>query len=88
MRSDADRANVSAFLHTGCCFDGRRLNQILRELFHSAEAEASIEEPDEPPTAPPPGRWFYISDSKVCEVTSESSVLNREAYLLFYERLY
>ncbi|CAG9832560.1 unnamed protein product [Diabrotica balteata] len=34
----------------------------------------------------PPGRWFYISDSYVSEV-SESKVLAAQAYLLFYERI-
>ncbi|XP_022697571.1 ubiquitin carboxyl-terminal hydrolase 16-like isoform X2 [Varroa jacobsoni] len=32
------------------------------------------------------GRWYHISDSSVHE-TSETSALNAEAYLLFYERL-
>lgn len=35
---------------------------------------------------PPTGKWYYISDSYVSEV-SESKVLNAQAYLLFYERL-
>ena len=39
------------------------------------------------PTAPG-GRWFYISDSKVSEVSSEHNIFSREAYLLFYERLF
>lgn len=34
----------------------------------------------------PAGRWFYISDSYVSEV-SESKVLAAQAYLLFYERI-
>jgi ubiquitin carboxyl-terminal hydrolase 16/45 len=36
---------------------------------------------------PPPGKWFYVSDSHVREV-SESEVLNAQAYLLFYERIF
>ncbi|XP_011305198.1 ubiquitin carboxyl-terminal hydrolase 45 [Fopius arisanus] len=35
---------------------------------------------------PPPGRWYYVSDSRVMEI-DEASVLQREAYLLFYERI-
>lgn len=35
---------------------------------------------------PPPGKWYYISDSRVMEA-SESSVLSSQAYLLFYERI-
>ncbi|CAG9858181.1 unnamed protein product [Phyllotreta striolata] len=34
----------------------------------------------------PAGKWFYISDSHVSEV-SESKVLSAQAYLLFYERI-
>ncbi|XP_012534901.1 ubiquitin carboxyl-terminal hydrolase 45 isoform X2 [Monomorium pharaonis] len=35
---------------------------------------------------PPPGRWYYVSDSRVSEV-DESTVLQSQAYLLFYERI-
>lgn len=35
---------------------------------------------------PPPGRWYYVSDSHVQEV-SEERVLNSQAYVLFYERI-
>lgn len=44
---------------------------------------------DAPPvlTAPPEGKWYYVSDSHVMEVTEEK-VLNAQAYLLFYERIY
>ncbi|KAF7266574.1 ubiquitin specific protease 16/45 isoform X2 [Rhynchophorus ferrugineus] len=35
---------------------------------------------------PPSGKWYYISDSYVSDV-SESKVLSAQAYLLFYERL-
>lgn len=38
-------------------------------------------------TAPPEGKWYYVSDSHVMEVTEER-VLNAQAYLLFYERIY
>ena len=33
------------------------------------------------------GKWYYISDSRVNEVVNESSVLNCQAYILFYERI-
>ncbi|PIK50841.1 hypothetical protein BSL78_12266 [Apostichopus japonicus] len=36
--------------------------------------------------ANPKGKWYYISDTHVSEV-SESKVLNAQAYLLFYERI-
>lgn len=43
----------------------------------------------EPPilTAPPEGKWYYVSDSHVQEAT-EDRVLGAQAYLLFYERIY
>ena len=34
-----------------------------------------------------PGKWYYISDSRVHE-TTEAKVLSCQAYLLFYERIY
>lgn len=37
--------------------------------------------------APPEGKWYYVSDSHVMEVTEER-VKNAQAYLLFYERTY
>lgn len=39
-----------------------------------------------PSAEAPPGRWFYVSDSMVSEVT-EDKVLRAQAYLLFYERI-
>ncbi|KAL5278482.1 USP16 family protein [Megaselia abdita] len=36
---------------------------------------------------PPPGKWYYVSDSRVQEV-EEATVLKSQAYLLFYERIY
>lgn len=35
----------------------------------------------------PPGKWYYVSDSHVREV-SENDVLSAQAYLLFYERIF
>ncbi|GBP56446.1 Ubiquitin carboxyl-terminal hydrolase 16 [Eumeta japonica] len=34
----------------------------------------------------PPGKWYYVSDSNVQEITEEK-VLRAQAYLLFYERI-
>ena len=36
---------------------------------------------------PPPGKWYLISDSRVSEV-DEKTVLQSQAYLLFYERIF
>ena len=41
---------------------------------------------DEPDPEPEPGRWFYVSDTHVTEVTLDK-VLKAQAYLLFYERI-
>ncbi|XP_066603105.1 ubiquitin carboxyl-terminal hydrolase 16/45 [Prorops nasuta] len=35
---------------------------------------------------PPPGKWYYASDCWVSEV-DEESVLEKQAYMLFYERI-
>ncbi|XP_054268454.1 ubiquitin carboxyl-terminal hydrolase 16 [Macrosteles quadrilineatus] len=42
---------------------------------------------DRRPGQPPPGRWYYISDSRVSDV-DENTVLKTQAYLLFYERIF
>ncbi|KAJ4433592.1 hypothetical protein ANN_15902, partial [Periplaneta americana] len=36
---------------------------------------------------PPPGKWYFVSDSRVVEV-GEERVLRSQAYLLFYERIW
>ncbi|XP_045500336.1 ubiquitin carboxyl-terminal hydrolase 16 isoform X1 [Colias croceus] len=54
-----------------------------------SESDLSGYESGEGPTPcaeAPPGRWFYVSDSMVSEVTEEK-VLRAQAYLLFYERI-
>ncbi|KAL6424922.1 hypothetical protein ACFW04_010060 [Cataglyphis niger] len=53
-------------------------NSLDSEEQASAKAASVIE--------PPPGRWYYVSDSRVSEV-DENSVLQSQAYLLFYERI-
>lgn len=58
----------------------------------SSEPEVETKQPEpvpieEPNITPPPGKWYYVSDSRVQEV-SEDSVLKAQAYLLFYERIY
>lgn len=51
------------------------------------DTEGAVGGSDEPNITPPPGKWYYVSDSRVQEV-SEESVLKAQAYLLFYERIY
>lgn len=56
------------------------------EVDNEDEPEPSpVEEPEN--VMPPPGKWYYVSDSRVQEVT-EDDVLKAQAYLLFYERIY
>ena len=61
------------------------LAKVLEErLPHMNNGDTPKVEEESPVTI---GKWFYISDSRVNEVT-EQSVLNCQAYLLFYERIY
>lgn len=55
----------------------------------SAAGASGTDSKPEPPTIPeaPPGKWYYVSDSHVSEV-NEERVLDAQAYLLFYERIY
>ncbi|KAH8289790.1 hypothetical protein KR054_011106 [Drosophila jambulina] len=64
--------------------------------FSSSNSSASDEAPQEEAlpqeeeaahVQAPPGKWYYVSDSRVQEV-SEDSALKAQAYLLFYERIY
>lgn len=68
-------------------------------LLHKSDSDDSIEDIDEEEELGavgggiddepviPPGKWYYVSDSRVTE-SSEEEVKNVEAYLLFYERIY
>ncbi len=51
------------------------------------QCEGAVGGADDPEVTPPPGKWYYVSDSHVQEAT-EDRVLNAQAYLLFYERIY
>ena len=51
------------------------------------EEENAVGGSDEPTHEPPQGKWYYVSDSHVREV-SEDSVLKAQAYILFYERIF
>ncbi|KAL3274689.1 hypothetical protein HHI36_016067 [Cryptolaemus montrouzieri] len=51
-------------------------NQAIKKDNTALKKEPSI----------PTGKWYYISDSYVSEVT-EAKVLEAQAYLLFYERI-
>ncbi|XP_049876008.1 ubiquitin carboxyl-terminal hydrolase 16 [Pectinophora gossypiella] len=56
---------------------------------HDDESDLSGYESGEGPAptpSVPPGKWYYVSDSMVSEV-SEEKVLRAQAYLLFYERI-
>lgn len=54
------------------------------------DAEGAVggsKESAEPNVTAPPGKWYFVSDSRVSE-SSEEAVLRAQAYLLFYERIY
>lgn len=74
--------------------DSRVHNDVHDSDERSSSSSSSTEEVEgavggcsDPDIMPPPGKWYYISDSRVQEV-SEESVKNTQAYLLFYERIY
>ncbi|KAK0181690.1 hypothetical protein PV327_003955 [Microctonus hyperodae] len=58
------------------------------ETKSSDGSDIKVEVDQDPKTTvePPPGQWYYASDSRVVAV-NEAAVLNAEAYLLFYERI-
>ncbi|XP_026756497.1 ubiquitin carboxyl-terminal hydrolase 16 isoform X2 [Galleria mellonella] len=70
-------ANIPAAAGNG---DGDGDSESDLSGYESGEGPASAAEP-------PSGKWYYVSDSMVTEV-SEDKVLNAQAYLLFYERIY
>lgn len=53
----------------------------------ASEDKASNVEEEAANVQAPPGKWYYVSDSRVQEV-SEAAALKAQAYLLFYERIY
>ncbi|XP_026296412.1 ubiquitin carboxyl-terminal hydrolase 45 isoform X3 [Apis mellifera] len=60
-----------------------------QENSYSSSSESETEEAAASPSStvePPPGKWYHVSDSRVTEV-DETTVLQRQAYLLFYERI-
>lgn len=57
------------------------------ETSSSDEEDTACGGQEEPSHEAPPGKWYYVSDSHVREV-SEDSVLKAQAYILFYERIF
>lgn len=53
----------------------------------SENEEGAVGFSDDSNVNPPPGKWYYVSDSRVQEV-NEEQVLQTQAYLLFYERIF
>ncbi|XP_011498809.1 PREDICTED: ubiquitin carboxyl-terminal hydrolase 45 [Ceratosolen solmsi marchali] len=56
------------------------------DLKKSETIDLEITDPKITEIQTPPGQWYYISDSRVQKV-DEKTVLQKEAYLLFYERI-
>lgn len=65
-----------------CFLETARLSCVDRY----AEAAKVLEDQPGLSEAPPPGQWYYASDSRVSAV-AEAKVLQAEAYILFYERI-
>lgn len=71
-----------------------RLEKSIERAREYAENEESSSSSEDGATGgetetlpnPIPGKWYYVSDSRVQSV-SEKEVLNAQAYLLFYERV-
>jgi ubiquitin C-terminal hydrolase len=60
--------------------EDKNVQEILTESPNESPNETQKKE-----QSPSPGRWFYISDSSVREVT-EASALQQQAFILFYAR--
>ncbi|XP_014239092.1 ubiquitin carboxyl-terminal hydrolase 45 isoform X2 [Trichogramma pretiosum] len=72
-----------SFLPNRDSFESKQSSNISSDVDSD---DSSTNEKDPANVEPPYGRWYYISDSRVTEV-DEKTVLNSEAYLLFYERI-
>ncbi|XP_017752728.1 PREDICTED: ubiquitin carboxyl-terminal hydrolase 45 [Eufriesea mexicana] len=62
---------------------------VMQENSCSSSSDSETDEAAAASSAtvePPPGKWYHVSDSRVTEV-DETTVLQRQAYLLFYERI-
>jgi ubiquitin carboxyl-terminal hydrolase 16/45 len=59
----------------------------LTSTSSSDEEENATGGSEEPVQDPPHGKWYYVSDSHVRDI-SEESVLKAQAYMLFYERIF
>ncbi|KAH8419793.1 hypothetical protein KR009_002663 [Drosophila setifemur] len=59
--------------------------QLHQQQHHQQQQQQAQEEAAH--VQAPPGKWYYVSDSRVQEV-SEDTALKAQAYLLFYERIY
>ncbi|OXU25987.1 hypothetical protein TSAR_010811 [Trichomalopsis sarcophagae] len=71
-----------SFLPTRDSFENKESSSESNSELESDETS----ENKTPEVEAPPGRWYYVSDSRVHEV-DEKTVLGSEAYLLFYERI-
>ncbi len=71
------------------CLEEQLSNGIdpQRSLLNDSTDPNNQPENKDPNIIPPAGQWYFISDNLVREVT-ESEVLEQQAYLLFYERIF
>lgn len=76
---DDDAAAAASDSTAGAAGTGASSDQTAGMANGEPEEAANVQ--------PPPGKWYYVSDSRVQEV-SEEAALKAQAYLLFYERIY
>ena len=100
VRHSNNISKVQSFLSNCDVNNKRKLDHLLEAMQslhrhhhpHSpggATAATALEDAgNEEPVVPPAGKWYYISDSRVHEVINENNILQCQAYLLFYERIY
>ena len=67
-----------AFLQT--TFLDRNAESTKKEIQEKEEKRTTTEIPSR-------GQWFYVSDQHVRRLTNPKEAMNKEAYLLFYERI-
>lgn len=62
-------------------------SEVTNTSSSSSDEEENATGGSDEPTEGPQGKWYYVSDSHVREV-NEDQVLQSQAYVLFYERIF
>lgn len=80
-QTDEQKLRLEASIKRAMQFEESDESSTSSSSEEGATGFAPVSDPD-----PLPGKWYYVSDSRVQSV-SEKEVLNAQAYLLFYERI-